>query len=85
MLVKKIYEFNITKSKPIAETYPKQKLKVYCKPVFLRFVIIVYWTRKKEQKKNVNTHNYGQWIDVEKDLLVIKPHTIYFVTNFDKF
>ena len=35
-----------------------------------------YFNRKK---KNVNAHNYGQWIGVEKDLLVIEPHTIYFV------
>ena len=31
------------------------------------------------KKKNVNAHNYGQWIGVEKDLSVIEPHTIYFV------
>ena len=35
--------------------------------------------------KNVNAHNYGQYIGVEKDLSIIKPHTIYFVNNFDKF
>ena len=34
---------------------------------------------EKERKKNVNAHNYGQWIGVEKDLSVIEPHTIYFV------
>ena len=38
-----------------------------------------------ERKKNVNAHNYGQWIGVEKDLLVTEPHTIYIVNNFDKF
>ena len=36
-------------------------------------------SRKKERKKNVNDHNYDQWIGVEKDLLVIELHTIYFV------
>ena len=39
----------------------------------------------KERNKYVNAHNYGQWISVEKDLLVIKLQTIYFVNNFDKF
>ena len=33
----------------------------------------------KKERKNVNAHNYGQWIGVEKDLPVIEPHTIYFV------
>ena len=38
-----------------------------------------------ERKKNVNAHNYGQWIGVEKDLSVIEPHTIYFLTIFEQF
>ena len=29
----------------------------------------------------MNTQNYGQWIDVEKDLLLVKPRIIYFVNN----
>ena len=41
--------------------------------------------RKKERKKNVNAHNYGQWIGMEKDLSVIEPHTIYFITIFEQF
>ena len=39
----------------------------------------------KESKKNVNSHNYGQWIGVEKYLSVIKPHTIHFITYFEQF
>ena len=35
--------------------------------------------KQKKERKNVNAHNYGQWIGVEKDLSVIEPHTIYFV------
>ena len=38
-----------------------------------------------ERKKNVNAHNYGQWIGVEKDLSVIEPHTIHFITFFEQF
>ena len=32
--------------------------------------------------KKEYAHNYGQWIDFEKDLAFIKPHTIRFVNNF---
>ena len=31
----------------------------------------------KETKKNVNADNLGQWINVEKENLVIEPHTTY--------
>ena len=41
--------------------------------------------KEKKKKKNVNAHNYGQWIGVEKDLSVIEPHTIYFITIFEQF
>ena len=31
------------------------------------------------EEENVNAHNYGQWIGVEKDLSVIESYTKYFV------
>ena len=35
----------------------------------------------QERKKNVNAHNYGQWIGVEKDLSVIKPCGMRLITK----
>ena len=32
----------------------------------------------------MNTHNYGQLIDVKKDLSVIEPHTIHFISFFEQ-
>ena len=43
------------------------------------------YTNEDIRKKNVKAHNYGQWIGVEKDLSVIEPHTIYFITIFEQF
>ena len=42
-----------------------------------------FYKKKLKKRKNVNAHNYGQWIGVEKNFMVIKPHIIYFVKNFD--
>lgn len=50
--------------------------------MLLNIIFRINFNRKKE---NVNAHNYSQWIGVEKDLSVIKPHSIHFVNNFDMF
>ena len=39
----------------------------------------------ERKKKNVNAHNYCQWIGVKKDLSVIEPNTIYFITFLSSF
>ena len=45
----------------------------------LFFYYLFRYKKVKKERKNVNAHNYGQWIGVEKDLSVIETHTIYFV------
>ena len=40
--------------------------------------------KKFGRKKNLNAHNYVQWIGVEKDISVINPH-LHFITIFEQF
>ena len=54
---------------------------IYCP----RIDLLSKQNHSNKRKKNVNAHNYGQWIGVEKDLSVIEPHTIYIITIFEQF
>ena len=58
---------------------------LFSKKIPKMFILVNQKSIIKERNKIVNAHNYCQWIGLEKDLWVIKPHTIHFITYFEQF